>query len=336
MIFNREPDFNNLLSVLRCEVPKRPTLFEFSMAYCDYFAKRTPKDDSQLEKLKHMVEGYKAAGYDYVPDSASNFRIEASSSEKLQTKSLNAGTVIFDRESFEKFDWPNPEDFDYSKLDKISDYLPGGMKVVIRAAGGILEKVTELVGYDNLCYMLFDDPDLVQDLFNAVGSRYLKYYEIALEFESVGAIVSNDDWGFNTQTFLSVPDLRKYVFPWHKKIVESAHRAGKPAMLHSCGYMADIMEDIIAMGYDGKHSFEDNIFSVEQSYEKWGGRIAILGGMDMDFLARSTPDKIKKRCEDMLSRAGNKGGYALGSGNSVTNYIPLENYKAMLSAALTK
>ena len=51
--------------------------------------------------------------------------------------------------------------------------------------------------------------------------------------------------------------MRRLVFPWHKKIVEAAHSHGKPAVLHSCGYFQDIIEDVIEdMGYDGRHSYE--------------------------------------------------------------------------------
>lgn len=50
-------------------------------------------------------------------------------------------------------------------------------------------------------------------------------HSATLSMNGNGRICSNDDWGFNTQTFLSPSDMRKYVFPWHKKFVEAAHRS---------------------------------------------------------------------------------------------------------------
>jgi len=329
----RKPEFNNLLKVLKREVPERPVLFELFMNqnYYNRLAGRTPKDNSELEILKVVVDAYAAAGYDYASTHACSMEFKTVEKSNKMSLSLNDSSTIYDRDSFNAYDWPNPDDYDYSKLEKIEKYLPDHMKLMVMGPGGVLENVIWLVGFDNLCYMLFENPDLVQDIFNAVGSRLARYYENAVKFNSVGFIASNDDWGFNTQTFLSVKDMRKYVFPWHKKIVEIAHKTDKPAILHSCGYMAEVMDDIINnMKYDGKHSYEDNILSVEKSYERWGEKIAILGGIDFDFLIRSPVEEIQKRCRNMLAITYNKGGYALGSGNSIPEYIPYENYLAMI------
>ncbi len=134
---------------------------------------------------------------------------------------------------------------------------------------------------------------------------------------------------------LTPQQLRQYVFPWHKRIVEAVHCAGKPAILHSCGNFDTIIEDVICdLKYDGKHSFEDNILPVEEAYERFGARISILGGIDLDFVCRSKPEEIRKRSIEMLRRAEKRGGYALGTGNSVPEYVPAENYFAMISAAL--
>ncbi len=334
-IGERKPDFNNLLKVLRCEVPDRPVLFELFLnipLYIKLSGRRAP-DSTETEWLKIVVDAFAAAGYDYATTHACNMWFKTSKEHREQTINLNEDMVITDRVSFENYDWPDPDAYDYSVLEKIKDHLPENMKLMIMGPGGVLENVILLVGFDNLCYMLYEDPDLVRDIFDAVGSRLVRYYEIASSFDSVGVIMSNDDWGFNTQTFLSVEDMRKYVFPWHKKIVETAHNAGKPAILHSCGYMSDVMEYIIDdLKYDGKHSYEDNILSVEKSYERWGGRIAILGGIDIDFLVRSSVEEIKDRCRNMIRISSEKGGYALGSGNSIPEYIPFEKYMAIIES----
>ena len=74
---------------------------------------------------------------------------------------------------------------------------------------------------------------------------------------------------------------------------------------------------------------------MEQAYEQLmpaaGRQMAVLGGMDLHFLCTSSPEEIKARARAMLERARERGGYALGSGNSVPDYCPIENYLAMIS-----
>jgi uroporphyrinogen decarboxylase len=95
------------------------------------------------------------------------------------------------------------------------------------------------------------------------------------------------------------------------------------------------MDDVIdTLKYDGKHSFEDTIQPVEQAYEQYGKRIAILGGIDVDFICRSDPAAVHERAKAMVERAGTLGGYALGSGNSIPSYVPHEGYFAMIAAAV--
>jgi uroporphyrinogen decarboxylase len=289
------------------------------------------EDPDMRAQGRMLIAAFRAAGYDYASVSGSPFRFYGGECDHSQkTISLNQGFVITDRRSFDAYAWPDPDNFDYTALRALAPDLPRGMKLIVHGPGGVLENVTSLVGFDNLCFMLADDPGLVMDIFEAVGSRLVKHYRKAVVFDTVGACMSNDDWGFKTQTMLSVADMRKYVFPWHKRIVETIHAAGRPAILHSCGAAEDVMEDMIVdMRYDGKHSYEDVIMPVEEAYRRWGGRIAILGGIDLDFIIRSSVEDIQKRCRAMLELTAAKGGYALGTGNSVPEFIDDDKYLAM-------
>ena len=114
-------------------------------------------------------------------------------------------------------------------------------------------------------------------------------------------------------------------------VVAMAHEAGRPCILHSCGNLNEIIDDLIdEVGFDGKHSFEDTIEDVREVKHTYGRRMALLGGIDVDFLCRATPDAIRQRTRETLDTCLPGGGYCLGSGNSVTNYIPVDNYLAML------
>ncbi|MBI3124210.1 MAG: hypothetical protein HYZ10_07385 [Ignavibacteriales bacterium] len=335
---NFQPDFENICKIFQHKTPNRPTLFEFALndelvsklSGLQYF-----DTSDRLAQFTRIISAFNNAGYDYATISGwrtKTLKFPKSESEKKESVSQNAGCMITDRNSFEKYEWPNPDEGDYDIYRDLKIHLPHGMKLIASGNGGILENVIDIVGFENLCIMSLMEEELTAEIFDSVGSRFLRFYEIVAPIETIGACIVNDDWGFKNQTMLSPEMLRRWVFPWHKKIVEAIHDAGKFAILHSCGQLKDVMDDVIYdMRYDAKHSFEDLITPVEEAYELWSSKIAILGGIDLDFLARSSKGDISKRSRNMLEVSREKGGYALGSGNSIPNYIPDENYIAMIS-----
>jgi len=334
----RQPNFENFEKVLACRKPERPTLFEFFLNDPLYL-KLTGLDSMPKEpvgRARVVIKAYRNAGYDYCTMHASDFGFPHNLDQHgKKSRSMSEGATITCRGDFEKYKWPDPADYDTDRLAELAGDMPEGMKLIVYGPGGVLENVMQLTGYEDLCYLLADDPDLVAELFDHVGSRLVKYYELVSGYDIVGACISNDDWGFNTQTMLSTEDMRKYVFPWHKKIVETIHKSGRPAFLHSCGQLKEVYEDVIEdMKYDGKHSFEDIIEPVETLYGKLNPRIAVLGGIDVDFVCRSTPEEVYNRSCKMLELTARRGGYALGTGNSVPAYVPDDQYIAMICAAI--
>jgi uroporphyrinogen decarboxylase len=283
---------------------------------------------------RQIMQAYMRAGYDHFNVRIPNFEFPSYREYETTTISLNEGGVIVDWASFEAYQWPDPEAADYAILDALAAELPKGMKIIAYGPSGLLENVIAIVGFETLCYLLADDPALVGEIFDRVGAILTRYYEIVSAHPAVGACIDNDDWGFKTQTMLSPRQMRRYVFPWHKQIVSASHQNGKPVVLHSCGHFERILDDMTDIGIDARHSYEDNILPVEDAYEKYRHRFAIFGGMDVDFICRATPAQVYERAKAMLERTAERGGYALGTGNSVPDYVPDEGYFAMIRAAL--
>ncbi|MCL2033821.1 MAG: hypothetical protein FWG94_03710 [Oscillospiraceae bacterium] len=332
---NRLPDWRNIASVLEGGCPSRPTLFELFLndrLIQSVSGVNTPPGN-MANHATAAIRANDLLGYDYTILFGSEFAYHTNRIQHAQTVSLNEGFPIFDRASFDSYAWPDPDQSDYSLLNKAAEALPDGMKLMIWSADGLLETVIKLLGYENLCFLLYDDEQLVADVFEKVGKGYLEYFKRCVTHESVMAIVSSDDWGFNTQTLLSADTMRKYLFPWQRAYVKLAHSHGKYAVLHSCGYFEAILDDILDMGFDARHSYEDAILPVEAAYERLNGSIAVLGGLDVDFLIRSSEEEIRERARKMLALSAKRGGYALGSGNSIADYIPDEHYFAMIDAA---
>ena len=331
------PDFNNLLAVLRREVPARPTLFEFFLNERLHH-RLAPLMDTESEDpyatQRQVMRAYVRVGYDFANVLIPGFDFPSQRMEGTRTISINEGGLIHDRKSFDVYQWPDPKNADYAILDALAADLPKGMKLIGYGPNGVLENAIQVVGYDTLCYLLADDPVLVGQIFTEIGSRLVRYYQIVAAHPVVGACIDNDDWGFKTQTMFSPRQMRQYVFPWHQRIVEAIHAAGKPVILHSCGHFDRILDDMVEMGIDGRHSYEDNILPVEKAYELHHDKFAILGGIDLDFICRASPEDVYHRSKALLEQTADRGGYALGTGNSVPDYVPDENYFAMTLAAL--
>jgi uroporphyrinogen decarboxylase len=95
--------------------------------------------------------------------------------------------------------------------------------------------------------------------------------------------------------------------------------------------MDDITDDVKV---DAKHSFEDTYLPVTEAKKFYGHRIGLIGGVDMDVLGRRSLDEIRRYVSHVLETCKPAGGYCLGSGNTVANYVPLENYLTMLLTGL--
>ena len=65
-----------------------------------------------------------------------------------------------------------------------------------------------------------------------------------------------------------------------------------------------------------------------------GNKLCLLGNIDMDVLARGSSQEIEELVKRNLKEIAPGGGYVVGSSNSVPEYIPVENYNAMVKTAL--
>ena len=154
------------------------------------------------------------------------------------------------------------------------------------------EAVQDIVGYTNLCYIKCDDEELFADLFKAMGDVHYKIWSRFMdEFSDVFCVMRfGDDLGFKSSTLLSPDDIRTHILPQYRRITDLVHSKGKPFLLHSCGNLFEIFDDIIEIAnIDAKHSNEDEIGHFTVWVERYGDRIANFGGIDTDVYAGTLP-----------------------------------------------
>jgi uroporphyrinogen decarboxylase len=238
--------------------------------------------------------------------------------------------LIASREDFERFPW------DVFRLDLERHYLalqsalPHGMKAML--CFNFYETVQDqFLGMTNLAFLLHDDPGLVEAVAERWGTIILDLYRRGIGRSFAGGIFHGDDFGHRTGTHISPVHLRRIFFPWLKRFAEAAHGAGKMFWIHACGNLRDVMPDLIEdVGIDAFHSTQDVIMPVTEFKRRYGDRIAVLGGVDMDKLTRLDEPLLRRYVRGILDACMPGGRYALGSGNGIANYVPIPNVLAML------
>jgi uroporphyrinogen decarboxylase len=357
--FRHEPDFDHLLDVVMRRTADGPVpIFEgvvdaeiaieilgtkFPVDRVAEISKPGPRPTLEqmwygYKLMKMAVDFYKGMGYDYVimtpivllPRTEMHLKKNPQQGDLVRSWQNEHEGLIKTREDFEKFPWPSPKAVNMFAINYTYWRIPKSMKVLAFIIG-IFEDLRCLLGFEQMALKSIEDPELVTGILDKLTEINVATIEKCAAYKGVGAICYADDLAFNNGTMMSPIWIRENLMPRYRRMSDAAHRHGKPFLFHSCGRIDAIMEDLIeTAGIDGRHSFQDNVEPVEEVYRKYGNRISIIGGVDVDLLARGTEEQVRRRTREILEACAPGGGYVMGSGNSITNFCKIENYFAML------
>ena len=335
-----QPDYQNIVDAASNRVAKRQPLYEH-VVNIDFIERVIGKEiagmmggdrSERKEFLKEYCRFYLEMGYDTV----SYENCIGPSMPGSGALGGHKDGVIKTREDFEKYPWAEiPERYferNGERFALFGEVLPAGMKGIGGVGNGIFECVQDIVGYMDLCYIREDDPELYADLFKKVGETNLKIWKRFLkEYGDLFCVMRfGDDLGFKSATLLPEEDVRTLIIPGYKAIIDEVHAHGKKFLLHSCGNIFGVMDDLIAAGIDAKHSNEDIIAPFTEWVERYGDRIGNFGGIDASELCLMDEQGVQDYVNRVLRACEGHGGIAFSTGNSVPGYIPMENYLAMV------
>ncbi len=338
-----QPDYNNLLSVLHNKKPLRLPLYEhhidipFVSKVLGENLEYQGNSIKDLEVLYSKITGFwKDMTYD-------GFDYEAAICDILPGHGAIEGGMkgpIQNREDFEKYPFDDiPRIFwdTYTPhLEAIRKVMPPGMKAFGGCGYGIFEASQDLVGYEYLCVMQYLDAELFADLFKKIGDLYISLWsEMIRRYSDIFVFFRmGDDLGFKTSTLLEPDTIINHIIPQYKRVIDLVHSNGKKFLLHSCGNIFSIMEDLIGAGIDAKHSNEDQIATFEKWINLYSNRIGLFGGIDVNTLCLNSYDDVyRKVLEDTTQYRSTAKGWGLGSGNSIAEYVPVDGFMAMIDAA---
>lgn len=345
-----KPDFERFRTAVLCREPDRVPLAELKVedaVKSAFLGRKLPAAAADpVAYLRDDVEFSAAAGYDYVRVTASLAYPEVKTAHRHRYGDYEADTerawvslaggAIRTWEDFERFAWPRADEADLRALDAAARVLPVGMGVVTAVkGGGIFERAWMLMGMEHFSFCLADEPKLVEAVVQRVGRLYVETCARAVERQGVGCIWLSDDLAHCGGLLVAPGVLRRLVFPYYRELAALCRAQGLLFVFHSDGNLWEVMDDLLEIGFQALHPIEPKAMDIVEVKRRYVGRLCVIGNIDLGYtLTRGTPAEVAQEVRERIRALAPGGGYCLGSSNSITEYVPLENYRAMIETAL--
>lgn len=332
----RPPSIKEFIKTLRCEpasyVPNaelgiHPVVKERFLGH-------------RITSVADEVEFWLKTGYDYVKLQPTVNFDPAGIAARRNLMANEDGTVvrkwaseqngiIITRSDLDSYVFPRRDDVTYERISDAKKLLPPGMGIVGQY-GDIFTMTWEMMGFEAFSMAVYEEPDLVNDLNQRVGEIVISMFEKMAADPAVDVLWYSDDIAYATGLMVSPTILRRYFFPWLRRVGDLARAAGKPLIYHTDGILYDVMEEIIACGVDALHPIEPKAMELAEVKKRYGDRLCLIGHVDVDMLARGSEEEVREQVRSNIAAAWNGTGYCAGSGNSIPEYVKYENYMAML------
>ena len=352
LMASHKPDFARFAAALRHEEPDRVPLGEFLMDPPVKQAFRgRPVGNSLIGgedyDVAADVEFWATAGYDYIHLAPwylhlfpGGWNVKAGQYSAYDKADVERSwmeehtSVIASRDDFERYPWPKLDDVQYGHIAKATELLPPGMGLTT-GTWGIFETTRQLMGFEGFCLALADNPSLARAVLDRIGEFLLAVFKRAAALPGVGALWLADDLAHRTGPFVSPRIYREWLFPWFRKYGEVAASHGVPLIYHCDGDIWRFLPDLADAGITALQPVEPQAMDIVALKREWGHTFALMGNIDLGYtLTRGTPAEVETEVRERIRALAPRGGYIVGSSNSITSYVPLANYHAMIAATL--
>lgn len=230
------------------------------------------------------------------------------------------------------YTFPNPLD------DRFFIDIPEKIKVhgdrfrVFNIGFSLFERAWTLRGMPNLMMDFLDHPDFVKELLHAIADYNIAQVERAVTYD-VDAVYFGDDWGQQHGLIMGPNLWREFIYPELKRMYGVVKAAGKHVMIHSCGDVDELFDDLVDIGLDCFNPFQPEVMDVEALMKQYRNKLAFHGGLSTQkTLPYGTADDVRKETRWLLD-LGRDGGYIFAPAHAVESDVPLENMLAFIAEA---
>ncbi|MCF7944524.1 MAG: hypothetical protein K9L24_01660 [Spirochaetia bacterium] len=167
-----------------------------------------------------------------------------------------------------------------------------------------------LFGTEELLVFLMTDPEIIKEATDRICSFYYDANDLFFKKASdkIDALFIGNDFGTQNGLIISPNLFRQFFLPWIKRFAEQAHNFGLQFVFHSCGGIADIIDDLINAGVDCLHPMQTTARGMdpETLSSKYSSRITFMGGIDtQDLLLNGTKDDVDREIKRLFNAFGN-------------------------------
>jgi uroporphyrinogen decarboxylase len=243
--------------------------------------------------------------------------------------SMTAGGRIKTRADFNRIILPDPDDpAIYAPLRSFLAEHQDTTRARFCLTNICSDPVILGMGFEHFAASLYDDPDLVNDLFGLYADWQARV-AANLSRMNFDFLWFADDIAFKTQPYVSPKIFRRVFMPHYRRVVE---QITKPWIFHSDGNLMPILDDLLSLGMNGLHPIEPAAMDIRLLKQRYGGQVCLVGGIDLDLLSRGSPEEVETCTREVLAAAAPGGGYIAGSSNSIPYYCQAQNVAAMRRA----
>jgi hypothetical protein len=185
-----------------------------------------------------------------------------------------------------------------------------GDKFMLASGLSIYERLHFIRGLHNTWTDIYDAPEQLGKLIDILVEQNLVAIQRSAELGADGFIFC-DDWGLQNRLMIAPVKWREIWKPRYARIYQAAHDAGMFTFLHSCGYIADILDDLIEIGLDVVHMDQQENMGLEMLGRRFGGRITFFAPVDIQkTMVYGTLDDVRAYCRRMAALLGRpEGGF---------------------------